>query len=266
MAEWLDEALITAVDAAMAVVPRRTPPADRLGAARIISHRGERRSGVRENTFAAFDPLLRSGVWGIEFDIRYTADGIPVVFHDADLKRLYGRPERIADVDRDTLAALAPQVPTAADFIARYAPRFHLMVEIKSEPYPDAPAQVARLMQALGDNRPGTDYHLMSLDPPMLDHFVDVPESARISIARFDVDAISEHVIRRGQAAIGGHYALLTRSVVQRHLAAGQQLAIGFPRSRNSLFREIHRGAEWLFTNHALRMQAHLDRARKRAA
>ena len=106
---------------------------------------------------------------------------------------------------------------------------------------------------------PGQDYHLMSLDPPMLDRFPDIPEAAKISIARFNLRAISDHVLARRQAAIGSHYALLGARRAARHLGADQQLAIGFPRSRNSLFREISRGADWIFTNHALAMQHHLE-------
>ena len=109
--------------------------------------------------------------------------------------------------------------------------------------------------------RPGRDYHLMSLDPPVLDRFDAVPEAAKISIARFNLREISDHVLARGQAAIGSHYALLGATRAARHLNEKQELAVGFPRSRNSLFREISRGANWIFTNHALGMQNHLEAA-----
>ena len=256
----MDDLLMRGVDAVMAALPHRPPPPTRLEAARIISHRGERPTpAVRENTYAAFDPLRDSGVWGLEFDIRFTADGVPVVYHDEDLQRVHGRGERLDQLSQAELASIAPDIPTAAGFVQRYARRFHLMIEIKQEPYPNETAYCRALMEALGSLEPGRDFHLMSLHPAMMDRFVDVPESAKISIARFNIAQISDHVLTRGQAAIGAHYALLTGRRARQHLAAGQELALGFPRSRNSLSREIQRGANWLFTNEALAMQQALE-------
>ncbi|MEN8821873.1 MAG: glycerophosphodiester phosphodiesterase [Abyssibacter sp.] len=263
----MDDLLMRSVDAMMAVLPRRRPPASRLHAARIISHRGERpRPDIRENSFAAFDPLVNSGVWGLEFDIRFTADGVPVVYHDPDLQRVHGRSERLDRLSAAELAALAPDIPTAAQFVARYGARFHLMIEVKQEVYRDQPAYCGALMDALGALEPARDFHLMSLHPTMLDRYATVPESAKISIARFNVANISDHVLARGQAGIGAHYALITSRRARRHLSAGQELALGFPQSRYSLMREINRGANWLFSNQALAMQHTLDHLRKAAS
>src|SRR6185312_12061571 len=40
-----------------------------------------------ENTLAAFATALRDGADGIEFDVRLSSDGVPVVIHDATLGR-----------------------------------------------------------------------------------------------------------------------------------------------------------------------------------
>lgn len=40
-----------------------------------------------ENTLAAFSRAIRDGADGIEFDVRLSRDGVPVVIHDANLKR-----------------------------------------------------------------------------------------------------------------------------------------------------------------------------------
>ena len=71
----------------------------------IIAHRGAS-AYAPENTFAAFSEAISCGVDGIEFDVRLASDGVPVVFHDEDLKRLAGRPERISDVTSSELAAV----------------------------------------------------------------------------------------------------------------------------------------------------------------
>lgn len=52
----------------------------------IIGHRGA--SGVApENTLAAFRRAFDDGADGLEFDVRLARDRVPVVIHDADLRR-----------------------------------------------------------------------------------------------------------------------------------------------------------------------------------
>ena len=68
----------------------------------IIAHRGA--SAVApENTLAAFRKAIAGGAEGVEFDVRLTSDGEAVVFHDADLKRIAGRDEKIIDLSSEKL-------------------------------------------------------------------------------------------------------------------------------------------------------------------
>lgn len=53
---------------------------------RIIAHRGAS-ALAPENTLAAFALALESGADGVELDVRLARDGIPVVIHDATLRR-----------------------------------------------------------------------------------------------------------------------------------------------------------------------------------
>jgi glycerophosphoryl diester phosphodiesterase len=53
---------------------------------RVYAHRGGCALGP-ENTIAAFDIGLAAGAEGLELDVRLSADGIPVVIHDATLDR-----------------------------------------------------------------------------------------------------------------------------------------------------------------------------------
>jgi glycerophosphoryl diester phosphodiesterase len=69
--------------------PRRFPVSPRLRVASsplIIGHRGA--SAVApENTLAAFVRALDDGADGLEFDVRLARDRVPVVIHDASLRR-----------------------------------------------------------------------------------------------------------------------------------------------------------------------------------
>jgi glycerophosphoryl diester phosphodiesterase len=55
----------------------------------IIAHRGAS-ALAPENTLAAFQKAIEDGADGIEFDVRIARDSVPVVFHDATLKRISG--------------------------------------------------------------------------------------------------------------------------------------------------------------------------------
>ncbi|MEH6629564.1 MAG: glycerophosphodiester phosphodiesterase family protein [Halopseudomonas aestusnigri] len=56
---------------------------------RVQAHRGAK--GVRpENTMASLREALAQGVSWTEFDVKLSKDGIPVLYHDQDLKRTSG--------------------------------------------------------------------------------------------------------------------------------------------------------------------------------
>jgi glycerophosphoryl diester phosphodiesterase len=67
-----------------------------LQAQHIVGHRGSQ-WGV-ENTRAAFINGINAGAWGLECDIRVSADGTFVVSHDDSYKRLGGPETKIADM------------------------------------------------------------------------------------------------------------------------------------------------------------------------
>lgn len=71
----------------------------------IIAHRGASHFAP-ENTFAAFRRAIDAKADGIEFDVRLSKDNIPVVFHDANLRRLAKLKHRVADLTAEELSAI----------------------------------------------------------------------------------------------------------------------------------------------------------------
>ena len=67
----------------------------------IVGHRGSQ-WGV-ENTRAAFINGANAGAWGLECDIRVTADGTFVISHDDNYKRLGGPETKIADMSTEAV-------------------------------------------------------------------------------------------------------------------------------------------------------------------
>ncbi|RMZ88881.1 hypothetical protein DV736_g3885, partial [Chaetothyriales sp. CBS 134916] len=70
-----------------------------------ISHRGYR-AQYPENTMAAFRGAVEAGTHAIETDIHLSKDNVVVLSHDADLKRCFGRKEKIIDSDWSYLSTL----------------------------------------------------------------------------------------------------------------------------------------------------------------
>ncbi len=69
----------------------------------IIGHRGA--SAVApENTLVAFERGFADGADGIELDVRLSRDGVPVIIHDANLKRTGGSAQAIAELTAAELA------------------------------------------------------------------------------------------------------------------------------------------------------------------
>ncbi|KAF2272494.1 tubulin-domain-containing protein [Westerdykella ornata] len=70
-----------------------------------IAHRGYK-AKFPENTMGAFKGAVKVGAEAIETDIHLSKDGVVVLSHDKDLKRCFGRPEKIIDCDYEFLSRL----------------------------------------------------------------------------------------------------------------------------------------------------------------
>jgi glycerophosphoryl diester phosphodiesterase len=71
----------------------------------VIAHRGAS-AHAPENTRAAFRRALEDGADGLEFDVRLASDGVPVVIHDATLRRTAGREGEVASLSSSALAGI----------------------------------------------------------------------------------------------------------------------------------------------------------------
>jgi glycerophosphoryl diester phosphodiesterase len=69
----------------------------------IIAHRGSS-AAAPENTLAAFGHALDAGADGIELDVRLASDGVPVVIHDASLRRTGSVRDEISQMTSTQLA------------------------------------------------------------------------------------------------------------------------------------------------------------------
>ncbi len=139
---------------------------------RLVAHRGlhDRDAGVPENSLAAFQLAVERG-HAIELDVRITADGQLVVFHDLELERMTGVPGQISrwtlrDLKKLRLLGTEQAIPTVDEMLELVAGQVPLLIEIKN----DSPADVGRLEALLMDrlSRYSGPLILESFEPQVL--------------------------------------------------------------------------------------------------
>lgn len=107
--------------------------------AQPIAHRAlhDRAAGRPENSPAAVRAAVACG-YGIEIDLQPSADGVPMVFHDYDLRRLTGIPGRVrgrsaAELGGLTLLGGKEGIPTLSEVLEIVAGKVPLLIEIKDQ-------------------------------------------------------------------------------------------------------------------------------------
>jgi len=113
---------------------------------RLVAHRGLA-ARCPENTLASVRGALAAGATRVEIDVQLSADAVPILMHDGDLRRMCGDPRAVADVPALELAQLraaeagrfgarfaSERVATLAEFAHEIAGAgAHAYVELKSE-------------------------------------------------------------------------------------------------------------------------------------
>lgn len=252
---------IRIVDFIFAHLSQPKPPESALRRCKIISHRGEHDGlRIKENTLPAFEAAYNGGVWGVELDVRWTCDFVPVVIHDSDLKRVFSKNEKVADLSVRQLQQCEPAIPTLTQVVRRFGGKLHLMVEIKDNAWPNAQRQSRTLLEALGPLAPVADYHLMALTPQILSRINGFAAASLLAIANHRPFHYSGVVKDKHWGGLCAHYSLMTKGLIEKAHARHQTVGTAYPASRNVLFREINRGVDWIFSNNACELIELLNR------
>lgn len=117
--------------------------------ARAIAHRGGA-GEAEENTLPAFRHAVALGYTHVELDVHATRDGQVVIHHDADMRRMFDDPRKLAELDWATLSGLRTRggasVPLLADLLEEF-PRLFIAIELKCD---RVAAPLASLLQRMG--------------------------------------------------------------------------------------------------------------------
>ena len=171
LAAALGGALSVGAGALWLIAPGRVKKEQRaLLRGRYFAHRGlyDRALGLPENSLGAFRRAAEHG-YGAELDVRMTRDGVLVVSHDANLRRMTGADCIVEEQDYEALASLRLDgtdegVPLFADALdALYAAGVPVIVEIKPTSRARRGAVCSAVLSEL-DRRDGA-YCVESFDP-----------------------------------------------------------------------------------------------------
>jgi glycerophosphoryl diester phosphodiesterase len=122
----------------------------------VVAHRGAP-VAEPENTIPSFEAAVAAGADAVEFDVRLSADGVPVVLHDAAVDRTTDgqglvRDLTVAELGRITIPRgerHATTVPTLEVVLSALSGRVGVDIELKQLPgEPDFDPDVSRLVEA----------------------------------------------------------------------------------------------------------------------
>lgn len=134
------------------------PPDQNQKYPRICAHRGFS-SAAPENSLPALGAAVALGAQELEFDVRFTADGVPVVIHDNDLSRLSGGRGTVTGSTLEELRKLDAgdwqgdvfrglQIPALEEVLAKFSCHAILNIHLKVEDF-GAPYDETALAKAL---------------------------------------------------------------------------------------------------------------------
>ena len=196
--------------------------------AQPIAHRGyhDMNREVWENTLSAFSRAAEAG-FAIECDLQYTADSVPVVFHDHDLQRLCGikgdvRAKTAAELGLLSIGGTKDKVPTLKQMLRLVDGRVPIILELKGRKDDDEGFAAAVLDTLEG-------YHgqvaLMSFDHWLLKDLkaLDAPYPLGLTAEGFNPETffVHEEAMQLGLDFISYHYGDLPNAFIGKERALG---------------------------------------------
>ncbi|MFC7527160.1 glycerophosphodiester phosphodiesterase [Actinoplanes sp. GCM10030250] len=162
-----------------------------------VAHRGYC-TVAPENTLPAFAAAVRSGATLVEFDVRVTRDGVPVVIHDRTVNRTTSGAGRVWDLGYDEIRALDAgswfgpgftglRVPSLAETLDLLAPGpAELLIEIKP---PATLDEVKTIVTQVAERDLLERSVFQSFDTDVIRKIRDVVPGVRLALLLFRFDA-----------------------------------------------------------------------------
>ena len=210
---------------------------------------------------AAFREAIAAGSDGIEFDVRLTRDGVPIIIHDNTLRRTTGLPHRVADLTWPELEALDVGVPSLDQLFTLFdANDLVLFLEMKV----DAAAEHRPLSEAcwrlIDDYGFKRRVFVECFDLKALEVIKDIDSEIKTA-ALFQPKLANQQIIDRakaiGASALALHYRLASESLINKAIDAELRVAVWTVDDPSWIARARSLGIEALITNNPAAMLAH---------
>jgi glycerophosphoryl diester phosphodiesterase len=220
----------------------------------VTAHRGHARAAP-ENTLSALRKAIESGADYAEIDVHQTADGVVVLLHDRDLRRVAGVSRRLDEVSYEELGKLdvgswfdptfaGERVPTLVEAINLCRGRIRMNIEMKFfGPDRRLAQEVARILREQDFE---SEYLVTSLDYDGLMEAKQHNQRLRIGlivaqalgdVSRLDVDALS---VRADH---------LSDELLRAAHRQGREVHVWTVNEARKMTRQMNRGVDNLITS-----------------
>ncbi|MDT0308174.1 glycerophosphodiester phosphodiesterase [Streptomyces sp. DSM 44917] len=226
-----------------------------MAAVTVVAHRGDPYR-ARENTLASFSSAVAAGADAVELDVRLAADGVPVVVHDATLKRLWGHPAPVASLTSREIAALtAGRVPELSAALAATA-AVRTLIDLPER----SPALARAAVAAVAEAGAGERVYWCG-DPAALRAVRAADPGAEIALTWKRTGRPRPSLLAELRPAwLNYRFGLITSAVVERAGAEGYRVAAWTVDSPRAMRRLIGLGVAAITTNRPAALRALLER------
>ncbi|WP_329559165.1 glycerophosphodiester phosphodiesterase [Streptomyces uncialis] len=215
-----------------------------MRAVTAVAHRGDPYR-ARENTLPSLRSALERGADAVEIDVRLTRDGVPVLLHDATLKRLWEHDRPLDGLSADEVRGLTGGgVPTLAEAL-RETGGSRVMVDLPGA----GAAGVRRIMGVIRDcGAAERVYYCAGARTMLMVRSVD--PRAEIALTWTTLapprPALLDAVRPRW---LNYRFSLVDRELARRVHDGGQLLSVWTPDTSRSMRRLLAAGVDSITTN-----------------
>jgi glycerophosphoryl diester phosphodiesterase len=222
----------------------------------IIGHRGA--SAVApENSMAAFAAAIAAGADGIEFDVRLSRDGVPVIIHDDTLQRTHGLRHRVAELTEEELRAV--RVPSLRDlFELMTGNSLVLCLEIKDS----SPELAERCCELVSEFSFAHRVIVECFDLKVIEQIRTLKTAALFEPRIYPEQRLIERALEVGASVLALHHRLAKPPLVEKAKLAGLRVVVWTVDDSAWVARAHTMGIEALITNDPAMMIEASDRLR----
>jgi glycerophosphoryl diester phosphodiesterase len=194
----------------------------------LQSHRGYWIEGKMENSLEALAQSKARGYGMAEIDVRLSSDGIPVLYHDSNLKRLTKSHMWVSEVTAAELEQLG--IPTLSEVLATSHRPEKINVEIKKEDFKDSELEY-KVIEVVKASKKEDEILFSSFNPVVLGKLAkELPDIPRALLIEMDSIKWASYLRLSGNVVAKAHmvnwpYKLLNKEIVETLKNAGVPVA-----------------------------------------